>query len=126
MMKSLKLFFDYFKLGLVAGIGVFLLVVILANRENKTDVWFGAQFEQVSTLWLIAVTAGASIVGFWVLTRIRGLIKSVRSQRAQREHERKLAQQQALAKELSAQERRIDEKLRKSIADSDPGRPEPS
>lgn len=120
MLKTLRLIVDYTKLGLTAAAGVFLLVIILANRGNKTDVWFGAQFEQVPTLWLMAVTAGLSILAFWVLTRIRGVVKAIRAQRAAREQAAKLAQQQALARELAAQERRIDEKLRKSIAESPP------
>jgi carbon starvation protein CstA len=103
--------------ALVAVLALLLLITVLANRGNKTDVWLLAQFEQVPTLWLIAVTAMVSVASFWVLTRVRGLMAQVRKVRAEREEQLRLAKQAALAKELSETERRIDEKLGRAVKD---------
>jgi ABC-type microcin C transport system permease subunit YejE len=124
-MTRLKRFLAYAKLMLAALLAVFLVLTVAANYGNKTNVWFVRQFEGVPTLWLLAVTAVVSIVGFWVLLRLRGMVRQVREVRAERLREQQLAQQQILARELAAQERRIDEKLRQSVSAPDE-RPPPS
>ena len=105
----------YLKVGCVAVLGLLLLIVLLANRGYKTDVWLLTQFKNVPTLWLMAVTAVVSVVAFWVLSRVRGLMAQVRRVRAEREEAARLARHSALARELSETERRIDQKLGRAV-----------
>lgn len=117
MSKSLQRFWTYFKLGLVIGLGLLILVTVIVNRNYKTDVWLFVKFEQVNTLWLIVVTAVLSIVTFWAATRVRGILAAVKKVKAEKAEEEKQAKQRAIAAELNATERRIDEKLQKAVAD---------
>ncbi len=117
MSKSLQRFWTYFKLGLVIALGLLILVTVIVNRNYKTDVWLFVKFEQVNTLWLIVVTAVLSIVTFWAATRVRGILTAVKKVKAEKAEEEKQARQRAIAAELSATERRIDEKLQKAVAD---------
>jgi len=113
--SSIKSFWVYLKAALVIVLGLLLLIIVLANRGNKTDVWLLVQYEKVPTLWLIAVTAAVSIASFWVLTRVRGLMAQMRKVRIEREEAERLARQKALAAELSETERRIDQKLGRAV-----------
>lgn len=121
MSKSLQRFWTYFKLGLVIALGLLILVTVIVNRNYKTDVWLFVKFEQVNTLWLIVVTAVLSIVTFWAATRVRGILAAVKKVKAEKAEEEKQARQRAMAAELSATERRIDEKLQKAVADGGKG-----
>jgi len=129
MSKSLHRFWTYFKLGLVIGLGLLILVTVIVNRNYKTDVWLFVKFEQVNTLWLIVVTAVLSIVTFWAATRVRGILAAVKKVKDEKAEEEKQAKQRAIAAELSATERRIDEKLQKAVAEppkTPPATPPPS
>ncbi len=115
MNSGIKSFWVYLKAALVIVLGLLLLIIVLANRGNKTDVWLLVQYEKVPTLWLIAVTAAVSIASFWVLTRVRGLMAQMRKVRMEREESERMARQKALAAELSETERRIDQKLGRAV-----------
>ncbi|MGB9626390.1 MAG: hypothetical protein ACPMAQ_16170, partial [Phycisphaerae bacterium] len=73
------------------------------------------KFEKVNVLYLILVTAVSSVVLFWAITRIRGVIREVRLVREERRNAEQAARQKKLAEELADREKRIDEKLRRSI-----------
>lgn len=115
MFTSFKRVRVYAKLALAAALIVWLLLVVLLNRGNKTDVWFVWQFHQVPTLWLMVVTALISIVSFWLVLRLRGVLREYRQMQSEAEQARRTTEQQAMADRLAAQERRIDEKLRGAI-----------
>ncbi len=118
---GIKSFWVYTKAALVIVLGLLLLIIVLANRGNKTDVWLLVQYQQVPTLWLIAVTAAVSIASFWVLTRVRGLMAQMRKVRMEREESERMARQKALAAELSETERRIDQKLGRAVGGGETG-----
>lgn len=121
MSAGIKSFWVYTKAALVIVLGLLLLIIVLANRGNKTDVWLLVQYQQVPTLWLIAVTAAVSIASFWVLTRVRGLMAQMRKVRMEREESERMARQKALAAELSETERRIDQKLGRAVGGGETG-----
>lgn len=105
----------YCKLGLMAAVAVVILLVVVCNRQNEADVWFFTKFEKVNVLYLILVTAVSSVVLFWAITRIRGVIREVHLVREERRNAEQAARQKKLAEELADREKRIDEKLRRSI-----------
>jgi type VI protein secretion system component VasK len=102
----------YAKLWSAIVLVVLIVIVVFANYGYETDVWLFRKFENVPTLLLIAVTAGVSIVSFWVLLRVRRLIADVRRIRDDQRREETLAQQRSVADELAEREKRLDEKLR--------------
>ncbi|HOW19096.1 MAG TPA: hypothetical protein PLC79_08665 [Phycisphaerae bacterium] len=105
----------YCKLGLMAAVAVVILLVVVCNRQNEADVWFFTKFEKVNVLYLILVTAVSSVVLFWAIMRIRGVIREVHLVREERRNAEQAARQKKLAEELADREKRIDEKLRRSI-----------
>ena len=103
------------RLGLMAAVAVVILLVVVCNRQNEADVWFFTKFEKVNVLYLILVTAVSSVVLFWAIMRIRGVIREVHLVREERRNAEQAARQKKLAEELADREKRIDEKLRRSI-----------
>ena len=107
----------YGKLVVVGAIAVVALLIIFMNRSRTADVWFFHAYSDVNVLWLILITAVASIVGWWGLRRIAGLVRDVREFRKTRQADALASEQRRLAKELAEREKRIDEKVRRSITD---------
>jgi hypothetical protein len=107
----------YCKLALVGAILIAILLVVLLNRNNNADVWFFKDYKGINVLYLILVTAIVSIALFWVTTRIRGIVREAREVQKARQAAEQSAQHQKLAEELADREKRIDEKLRRSIAE---------
>ncbi len=91
--------------------------VLAFNWRNTADVWFFHKFESVNVLWLLLITAAGSIVSFWIVSKVFGALRELRALRLERQKKRQLGEQRELAKKLEERERRIDEKLRRSIAD---------
>ena len=73
---SIKRFFAWVRLILTVLIIVSAIIVILGNQDNKTDLWvLFHTFKQIPVIWLILVTAGVTLVGFWI---IKGVYKAYR------------------------------------------------
>ena len=107
----------YCKLALIGAVLIVVLLTVLFNRNNNADVWFFRNYERINVLYLILVTAIATIVLFWITTRIRGVLREVRQLRKDRQAAEQLAEHRKLAEELADREKRIDEKLRRSITE---------
>jgi hypothetical protein len=107
----------YFKLTLMAAVAILVSLVIVCNRHNEANIWFFKDYEKVNVLYLILITAASSIAVFWVITRIRGVLRDARQLREEQHAAEKLAEQKKLAEELANREKRIDEKLRRSITE---------
>jgi hypothetical protein len=108
--KRIKVYGKFIVITAVLGAG---LLVVLMNLTRKADVWFFHDY------WLILVTAVTAIAGWWSFRKIVGVIRDLRELRNARQAERRQEQQQRLAREIAERERRLDEKLRRSIT-SDP------
>ena len=109
----------YSKLAVVALVAAFVVVVAVMNQGNTADVWLLKKYEQVPTLWLIFFTSAVAVVTGWAAWGTRRLLREWRQVRREAGAEAKLAEQKRLADELTAQERRINEKLTESISDDD-------
>ncbi|MEE8169582.1 MAG: hypothetical protein V3T70_03460 [Phycisphaerae bacterium] len=114
MRRELRELYVYARLVLVIALTICLLILIVQNNSRISHVWIWREFE-IPTLWLMAVTGIVSVGLFWVLMRLRRLIRELRDVRTERHRETLHAEQQAMAQKLSEQERRIDEKLRQSL-----------
>ncbi|MFO0972505.1 MAG: hypothetical protein U1A27_03565 [Phycisphaerae bacterium] len=130
-MTRIGRFWAYLRLTLLAAVALFVLITVWANRGYRTDFWFGRRFEQVPTLWLIALSAAAAVLVFAILARVRGVLRDVAAARDDRRQAHQAVRQRELTDALAAQERRIDAKLRQAVGpgaaappgDSRPGTP---
>ena len=113
-LKRVKVYLKLIAIGLVAGV---VLLVVVKNRENSADIWFFRGYEQVNVLWLILITAIVSVAGWWGIRKVTGVLREFREVRRQRKAELQTSEQRRLAQELAEREKRIDQKLRRSITE---------
>jgi hypothetical protein len=116
MALAIKRFKTYVKLIAILAAIAFILLIVVMNRDNQANVWFFHSYEGINVLWLILVTAVSSILGWWGIRKIFRVIGDLRALQRQAESDRKLQEQRKLADELAERERRIDEKVRRSIS----------
>jgi Sec-independent protein translocase protein TatA len=105
----------YGKLGATVVVVAAGLLVALKNLSRTADVWFFRDYRQVPTLWLILVTAVLAVVGWWGIRKVGGVLRDLGGLRQARQAAQQRDEQQQLARELAEREKRIDEKLRRSI-----------
>ena len=113
-LKQLKV---YLKLIAISAAVAMALLVVLANRKRTADVWFFHEYNDVPVLWLILVTAGLAIVGWWGVRKVIGVLRDFRDLRRAQEAQRQVDEQRRLANEVAQREKRIDEKLHRSITE---------
>ncbi len=65
MNLALRRFKVYLKLTLIGATALVLLIVVLMNRKNEVDFWFLRQYEKVNVLYIILISAVASVLLFW-------------------------------------------------------------
>ena len=107
----------YGKLGATIAVVGAVLLVVLMNLSRTADVWFFHDYRAVPTFWLILVTAVSAIVGWWGIRKVVGVVRDLRELRASKATERQREEQRRRAEEVAEREKRIDEKLRRSITD---------
>ena len=115
MVLALRRLKVYLKLIAIGAVVVIVLLVVAMNRGHTTEIWFFGPYEKVPVLWLIVVTALSSVAGWWVVSRMFGVLRELREVRQARLVEKQRLEQQRLAQELKDREREIDEKIRRSI-----------
>ncbi len=107
----------YGKLGATVAVVGAVLLVVLMNLSRTADVWFFHDYRQVPTFWLILVTAASAILGWWGIRKVVGVVRDLRELRASKAAQRERDDQRRLGEALVEREKRIDEKLRRSITD---------
>lgn len=115
MAGRIREFVVYLKVTLLVAVALLIATVVFQNRHYKTRFWPGATAEEVPTLWLMLVTAAASVLVFWILMRIRGVYRDLKVLQAQKAEQQRLKSQEARGRELDEQERRIDQKLKNAL-----------
>jgi len=123
MVQKLKRLVVYAKVGFVVIVLAAIVVLVFKNRDYQTRFWPGAAEADVPTLWLILVTAILSILVFWILSKMRRVFTELSEIRAERAAQREQAAHEQRRRELDAQERRIDEKLKKGLEGDNSQRP---
>jgi hypothetical protein len=101
---------------MAAAVGAIVLIV-LKNRANTADVWLFARYEDVNVLWLMLVTAASAVVAWWGVWKISGIVREYREVRRRTAAEADAEEARRLAREAAEREKRLDEKLRRSIRD---------
>jgi len=117
MTLALKRVKVYLKLIATCTVVVIVLLVVLMNRSNTADVWFFGRYRDVNVVWLIAVTSVSSVLGWWGVRRVFRVVRELREVRRARRKELQLDEQRRLADELAEREKKIDEKIRRSITE---------
>lgn len=120
MATKVRQFIVYSKVTFIGLIFIGVTLILFKNRNYKTNFWPGADGEQVSTLWLMLATAITSILVFWIFSKTLRVIREVQQVRAEQALQERLADQDRFKENLDAQERRIDEKIKRAIAEDGP------
>lgn len=107
----------YLKLVAIIAVVVLALLVVLMNRSHTADIWFFRKYEQVNVIYLILVTAGSSIVGWWIVRKIFKVLREMRELRQARALKAVEQRQRQREQELADREKRIDQKVRREITD---------
>lgn len=107
----------YLKLVAIIAVVATILTIALMNQGNTANVWFFGQYDGVNVLWLILIAAVSSIASWWIVLKIFGTLRELRGLKRAREDQQRIGEQQRLARELAEREKRIDEKLRRSITE---------
>lgn len=122
MTLALKRAKVYLKVGAIVAVVVVGLLVFWMNRGRTADVWFFREYSQIPVLWLILITGTSSILGWWGVRKVIGVVRDLRELRRARESERQLSEQRRLADQLAEREKRIDEKVRRSLTEDAPSK----
>ena len=117
MTLALKRLKAYLKLIAIFVVIAIVLLVILMNRGNTADIWLFRHYHDVNVVWLILVTSIASVAGWWGIRRLFKVVRELRQVRRLKKQEIDRQEQSRLARELAERERRIDEKVRRSITE---------
>lgn len=114
-LKQLKV---YLKLITIIVAVVMALLVVLMNSGRTADVWFFHEYSDIPVLWLILVTAVLAIVGWWGICKVIGVLRDLRDLRRTQAAQQQVDEQRRLAEEIAQREKRIDEKLQRSITEN--------
>jgi hypothetical protein len=121
MTLVLRRIWVYFKFIAIVAVIAMILAVVLLNREYTATVWFFGKYENVNVLWLMLITAISAIITWWGVFRIFGVVREMRELKRRGQAEQALQEQRRLAQEMAERERRIDEKVKRSISGPEAG-----
>ena len=115
--KRLKV---YGRGGLIVAVLGVVGLVLLKNRGHAVAFWFFGLTDDerpVNVVWLILCTSAATLVSWWVLSLGWGLLRDMREVhrlRAISDATKELTQR---ATDLQERERRVDERLKRALAE---------
>jgi len=107
----------YFKLGATAVAALIVLLIIIMNHANRAKIWFFGTYEDINVLWLILVTAIISVLLWWGACKIFSVVREYKEMRRLSKEERQLQEQRRLNESIIEREKKIDEKIRRSITE---------
>ena len=110
----------YVKIGATVITALLIALVVFKNLDRKADVWFFHEYKDLGVLWLILITAVCSIIGWWGIGKVYTIWREYRELKQAQQAQRRSDEQRKLAAELAEREKRIDEKIRRSISDDAP------
>ena len=109
----------YARLSLMGAVALLVILVLIRNRNHQVTVWFFYEFQEINVVWLLVVTALASILGAWIIRGFFGVMGEVSRIKREQELARTTRQHEELARNLSEQEKRIDAKIKASLTGDD-------
>lgn len=113
----------YAKIGATVITALLVALVVFKNVGRTANVWFFHEYNDLGVLWLILVTAGCAIVGWWGVGKVYTVWRELGELKQAQQAQRRADEQHRLATELAEREKRIDEKIRRSISDDVPEEP---
>lgn len=114
VIKRIKL---YARLTLFVTLALVVAAVIFKNRQHQVTVWFFKTYESINVLWLMACTAGGSVLAWWILSTSLTVWRDLRDVHRATELQREKEQMQHRAEEIAETEKRIDRKIKEAIGD---------
>ncbi len=117
MALALKQIKVYLRLIAIVAVAAVVLLVVVKNRHHEADVWFFGLYQQVNVVWLMFTTAVASVVVWWGVRKVFGVIRDLRELRRLQRDQARLEEQRRLAREVAEREKRVDEKVRRAIGE---------
>lgn len=115
MTLALKRIKVYVKLIAIVAVVASILLIVWFNLDNTAKIWFFGTYEQVNVLWLMLITAILSIASWWIVAKIFATVRELRQLQHAQTSQQQIEEQRRLAQEMAEREKRIDEKLRRSI-----------
>ncbi|MCH7719581.1 MAG: hypothetical protein IH988_01140 [Planctomycetes bacterium] len=107
----------YVRLIVLVAVALAVGTLLVKNSSRTVTVWFMGEYEDVKVLWLVLCVGLGSIVVYWLMGTLVGLRRDLRElDRAAKLNKREV-EQRALAKKLTEQEQRIDEKVKNAHSD---------
>jgi uncharacterized integral membrane protein len=102
-------------IGVVGAIGL----VLLMNRTHTVSFWFFGLTPDhpIHVVWLMLCTAGGTLLAWWTVLVALRLYRDMRELKQSRTLESAVRSQSQRSAELDERERRLDEKLKRAIAD---------
>ncbi|HOW74125.1 MAG TPA: hypothetical protein PKY77_26265 [Phycisphaerae bacterium] len=110
----------YVKFGATAITVLLIALVVFKNLGLTANVWFFHEYKDVGVLWLILITAVCAIIGWWGVGKLYTVWRDLKELKQAQQVQRHTQDQQRMAAELAEREKRIDEKIRRSISDDAP------
>ena len=107
----------YSRLTLLCAVALVIGLVVIKNRSHEVKFWFFRTYENVNVLWLLLCTAAGSIITFWVFRAVFSLWRDVREVSRESAIRAERERQEKKAKELTEQEKRVDEKRAELLRD---------
>lgn len=117
MQSKFKQLIVYTKVTGMCLAGIAVVLVVFMNRNYETRFWPGATDRDLPVLWLMLGSGVSSVIAYWLLTRIRRVMKDVAELAKEKKRSEETAAQARRAAELEQQEKRIDEKLSQALGD---------
>lgn len=117
MQTKLKQIIVYIKVTGMCLAGIAAILVVFMNRNYETRFWPGATDRDLPVLWLMLGSGVSSVIAFWLVTRVRRVMKDVAELAREKRQSDEAAAQARRAAELEKQEKRIDEKLTKALGE---------
>ena len=109
----------YFKLVLIVAVVMTAGLILLKNNKHQATVWFFKEYTDVNVLSLMLMTAVASIISFWVLSKIFKVWSEWREISRLEAEQEKQGQLEERIKALDDRERRIDDKVERALSERD-------
>ncbi len=109
----------YVRLIVLVAMALAVGTLVFNNRSNTATVWFLDEYQDVNVLWLTLCVGLGSIVSYWLMGTLMSLRRDMRELDQAAKLQKREAEQQALAKKLTEQEQRIDEKVKNALPDEE-------
>ncbi|MGD2111275.1 MAG: hypothetical protein PVI86_18000 [Phycisphaerae bacterium] len=122
MSVAFKQFRVYVRGAIVVAVALAIVLVLVKNRNHAVRFWFFGltdDTQPLNVVWLLLCTAAATLITWWVTALGWRLVRDVRELKRERAVKEAAATLDKRTAALNEQEKRIDDKLRRAIGETD-------